>query len=122
MNQNEVMKAFECMRSFVAVVIIGVALMIGGCAQPFNSHPTASEADSLSHITQLTSGFDRAGEAYFSRDMQWIIFQATPKGEQQYQMFVARVVYEGSDIRRIDQPIRISPANSRNTCGYFSPD
>src|SRR5688572_12800660 len=34
----------------------------------------------LTDIRQLTAGFDRAGEAYFSPDMQWIIFQAMPKG------------------------------------------
>src|SRR4051812_27640264 len=45
----------------------------------------------LSNVTQLTSGFEKAGEAYFSPDMKWIIFQAAPKGQQQYQMFVAKV-------------------------------
>src|SRR5689334_18654013 len=53
----------------------------------------ASDAEhpepSLSDIVQLTSGFPRAGEAYFSRDAKWIIFQASPQGEQQYQMYVA---------------------------------
>jgi len=37
---------------------------------------------SLTDVTQLTQGFDRAGEAYFSTDMSWIIFQGTPKGEK----------------------------------------
>ena len=35
--------------------------------------------------------FDRAGEAYFSADMTWIIFQATPKGQTDYAMYVARL-------------------------------
>ena len=55
--------------------------------------------------------------------MQWIIFQAAPQGEQQYQMYVAKLQRRratGSPAPR--QPIRISPEPSRNTCGYFSPD
>jgi hypothetical protein len=124
-----------------------VALLTIGCAQPeYNKHVINSESEVLTDIIQLTDGFDRAGEAYFSRDMQWIIFQAYPKGEDQYQMYVAPVMYDtvdrsppmgkvlratpmpnlkvphANDIIRIGDPIRISPPNSRNTCGYFSPD
>src|ERR1051325_8234801 len=70
-------------------------LWIVGCAQPeYNKTPTSSEADSLSDIIQLTHDFDRAGEAYFSRDMKWIIFQAYPHGGDQYQMYVAQVMYD----------------------------
>ena len=78
--------------------------------------------------------------------MKWIIFQAVPTGEQQYQMYVAPLMFDvkeepapagtmlratplpnltipkAVDILRIGEPIRISPANSRNTCGFFSPD
>ena len=78
--------------------------------------------DSLSQIVQLTSGFENAGEAYFSPDMQWIIFQATPKGQAQYQMFVAKLKREAGEITGIDAPTQISPEPSRNSCGYFSPD
>ena len=49
----------------------------------------------LSDIVQLTSGFEKAGEAYFSPDMNWIIFQGTPKGQPQYQMFIAKLKREG---------------------------
>jgi Tol biopolymer transport system component len=54
--------------------------------------------------------------------MQWIIFQAIVPGEQHYGMYLARVRWEGDSIKGIDQPIRISPDNSRNTCGHFAPD
>ena len=77
---------------------------------------------SLSDVVQLTNGFERAGEAYFSPDMNWIIFQATPKGEKQYAMYVAKLRRNGGSIIGAEVPIRISPPNSRNTCGYFSPD
>jgi hypothetical protein len=43
------------------------------------------EAVILPDVVQLTHGFDKAGEAYFSRDMKWIIFQASPHGDQHYQ-------------------------------------
>jgi Tol biopolymer transport system component len=92
-----------------------------GCAE-YNPHPTRAESDSLANVIQLTTGFDRAGEAYFSHDMRWIVFQAMPPGEQQYQMYVAKVRYSANDIVGIERPIRITPAKSRNTCGYFSPD
>ena len=74
------------------------ALMLTGCAHPeFNQTPPASESDSLSEVIQLTSGFDKAGEAYFSGDMQWVIFQAVPREEQQYQMYVAPVIHNVED-------------------------
>ncbi|HSV12609.1 MAG TPA: hypothetical protein VLI90_00005 [Tepidisphaeraceae bacterium] len=98
-----------------------------GCAE-YNRYPTHAESDSLADVIQLTTGFDRAGEAYFSHDMRWIVFQATPPGEQQYQMYVAKVRYGNrsgdarGEIVGIERPTRITPANSRNTCGFFSPD
>jgi Tol biopolymer transport system component len=83
---------------------------------------TSGEADTLSDIVQLTHGFDRAGEAYFSPDMQWIIFEAVPHGEEHYQMYVAHLQSTGGAISGADEPIRISPEPSRNTCGFFAPD
>jgi TolB protein len=75
----------------------------------------------LSDVVQLTSGFDRAGEAYFSPDANWIIFQATPKGETHYAMYVAKLEREGDRITGAAEPRRISPPGTRNTCGFFSP-
>jgi Tol biopolymer transport system component len=77
--------------------------------------------------------------------MRWIVFQATPRGESAYQMYVAPLRYrvgEGwpgefsspplkvkraklsvpMEIEGIDSAICITPAGSKNTCGYFSPD
>ena len=88
-------------------------------SQPFDWR---ARETSLSDVVQLTNGFERAGEAYFSADANWIIFQATPPGEQHYQMYVARLRRTGDRITGADTPVRISPPNSRNTCGLFSPD
>ena len=138
----------RCFRRAAAIVACAFAtVLLIGCAQPeFNETPNLSESDSITDIIQLTHGFDRAGEAYFSPDMQWVIFQAVPHGEQQYQMYVAPLMYDvterspapgsvmratplpglkiphATDILRLGEPIRISPASSRNTCGFFSPD
>ncbi len=76
----------------------------------------------LRDVTQLTDGFERAGEAYFSPDMKWIVFQAVQTGEQHYQMYLAKLKWQDDRIVGIEKPIRISPDNSRNTCGHFSPD
>src|SRR5205823_9499415 len=102
---------------WVCILISAPAL-----AQPATTQTSGSESDALSDVIQLTSGFDRAGEAYFSPDMKWIIFQAAPKGEKQFQMFLAKVQMRDAQITGIDAPIRVSPASSRNTCGYLSPD
>src|SRR5690349_18805482 len=103
-------------------------LALSGCGSPAASERAKSspakqgESATLSDVIQLTSGFDRAGEAYFSPDMKWIIFEAMPKGVGQYQMYVARLKHAGDDIVGAEEPIRISPQPSRNTCGFFSPD
>ncbi|HET6246931.1 MAG TPA: hypothetical protein VFE47_04465 [Tepidisphaeraceae bacterium] len=126
----------------VAVSVAGALLC--GCGQSDSTHKTTSspapavktaatapatrpaqdprEALILSDVTQLTFGFDKAGEAYFSPDMKWIVFQASPKGMPHYQMYVAPLKWEGDKITGIGQPTRVSPEPSRNTCGFFSPD
>lgn len=113
-----------------------------GCAQTYNPTPPASENQVLTDAVQLTHGFLKAGEAYFSPDSEWIIFQATTKPDEDYQMYVAKVKWRddapalGKEpsvnrtfnwrwdrwIAGIETPVRISPSPSFNTCGYFSPD
>jgi len=84
--------------------------------------PDPAEGQILSDVVQLTRGFDKAGEGYFSRDMKWVIFQASPPGEKNYQMYVAPLALSDGASSHIGQPVRISPPNSRNTCGYFAPN
>jgi TolB protein len=89
----------------------------------------AAEAPVLRHHLQLTkrSDFLRAGEAYFGQG-DWIIFQAIPvpvgdaKPEPFYSMYVAKLTRDGDGrISGLEKPIRISPAGSANTCGWFHP-
>jgi TolB protein len=71
----------------------------------------------LANIRQITfpsMGFEKAGEAYFSPDEQSIIFQAVPKGESYYQMYVM-------DLEK-GSPSLVSTGIGACTCGYFRPD
>ena len=71
--------------------------------------------------------FSRAGEAYFSPDRKWIIFQAVPVQEETgsspvYAMFGAALVYDDSgNPTGLEEPIRLSAKGSANTCGWFHP-
>jgi TolB protein len=72
------------------------------------------EAKVFKNIRQVTQGFARAGEGYFSPDAKKIIFQAEEKGDNPfYQMFVMDLA---SGATR-----RVSPGAGKTTCGYFHP-
>src|SRR5690242_9096317 len=104
-----------------AVIVASIVSLLC-CLVPSKDVRADGRETALSDVVQLTKDFERAGEAYFSPDMNWIIFQATPKGEKQYAMYVARLLRSGDRISGADVPVRISPPNSRNTCGFFSTD
>lgn len=72
------------------------------------------EAAYFKNIKQVTFGFMRAGEGYFSPDGKHIIFQAEEKGDNPfYQMFVQEM--DSGRFRRV------SPGVGKTTCGYFHP-
>jgi hypothetical protein len=85
------------------------------------------ETPFLSGHTQVTSRahFVKAGESYFSVDGKWVVFQATAVPEKGaevdpfYAMYVAPC--DLADVPSLGAPIRISPALSANTCGWFHP-
>lgn len=54
--------------------------------------------------------------------MQWIIFQAAARPEQQYQMYLAKLEWKDAKVVRAGPAQQLSASYSRNTCGYFSPD
>ncbi len=86
-----------------------------------------AEAPILTGHVRLTSPerFAKAGEAYFSPDGKWIIFQAVDVGEPAtapYGMYAAALVQdERGEIAGIQEPILLSPPGSANTCGWFHP-
>ncbi len=89
------------------------------------------EAPTLTHHFQLTSRdkFVKAGEAYFSPDGKWIIFQAVAVPEEGkeadpfYAMYVAKLTRDRftDEVNGIESPQRVSPSGSANTCGWFAP-
>ncbi|MEM8876108.1 MAG: M28 family peptidase [Planctomycetota bacterium] len=97
------------------------------CVQPDDS--AGNEPFFATEPVRLTSPqqFSRAGEAYFSPDRRWIIFQAVPVEEETggspvYAMFVARLQYDDlGNPTGLDDPIRLSAPKSANTCGWFHP-
>jgi len=119
------------MRSLTIPPIFTLLLILGSACShtELNPTPPTSEAAMLSDAVELTHGFQRAGEAYFSPDMKWIIFQASMKPDEDYQMYVAQLKWSengaagnANAIVGLNLPIRITPIPSWNTCGYFSPD
>jgi hypothetical protein len=97
----------------------------------------AAEAPLLTDHVQITARerFLKAGEAYFDHASppRWVVFQAIPVPAQGqnpdafYSMYVARLKYEtdapkpGDRITGIEEPVRISPEGSANSCGWFHP-
>jgi TolB protein len=83
-------------------------------AQPADDWQSKEEMY-LKNTRQVTRGFVRAGEGYFSPDKKHIIFQAEEKGTNPfYQIFVMEL--ESGKFRRV------SPGVGKTTCGYFHPD
>lgn len=95
----------------------------------------ASDAAFLHEAVQLTrrADFLRAGEAYFSPDQRWIIFQATPvppEGEEptpHYEMYAAPLLWDGEPgaadarVAGLGEIVQLSKPGSANTCGWFHP-
>jgi TolB protein len=72
------------------------------------------EGQYLSNMRQLTSGFVKAGEGYFSPDGETIIYQAVPQGYPFYQIYTQPLAG--------GEPKLVSTGRGRTTCSYFSPD
>jgi TolB protein len=75
---------------------------------------TSIEGKFLSNVRQVTDGFVKAGEGYFSPDQKTIIYQAVPRDYPFYQIYTQPL--SGG------RPQRVSPGRGRTTCSYFSPD
>lgn len=104
------------------VICISVALLFwaAGCAttgaRTTDARAIQSEVTYLANVRQLTfqeQGFLNAGEAYFSPDERMIIFQATPTGETEYQIYTMDL-----DTRETHM---VSTGKGACTCAYFHP-
>ncbi|MBA3720864.1 MAG: PD40 domain-containing protein [Parachlamydiaceae bacterium] len=80
----------------------------------YDSNPEAVTLRNVKQLTFPSMGFEKAGEAYFSPDMQYVIFQAVPNGQKHYQIYVMNI--EGGI------PRMVSTGRGACTCAYFRPD
>jgi len=96
-------------------------------AAPDEAGLAPGEERSFTDPVQLTSeaDFAKAGEAYFSPDGRWIVFQAVPAGAveaDRYSMFVAPLVRdERSRVVGLGRPVRVGVEGAAETCGWFHP-
>lgn len=93
------------------------------------------EAGVLADAVQLTfpERFVKAGESYFDHadEPRWVVFQGVPvplegqAPDAHFSMYIARLKWEGRGPQRrivgLEEPVRVSPAGSANTCGWFDP-
>lgn len=109
---------------YTRTLLSTLLVAVGGCAIDGTSAarsarrlaPVGGESKYLSDIEQITfssMGLVNAGEAYFSPDGNTIIFQATPKGKSEYQIYT------------LDLPTRhlrmVSTGHGACTCAFFHP-
>ncbi len=96
----------------IATITLVTLVTIGssGCA-------LSKESRYLANITQLTSqdmGLFNAGEAYFSPDAKTIIFQGTPIGQSEYQIYTLDL-----QTRKLSM---VSTGKGACTCAFFNPN
>jgi TolB protein len=128
------------MKIWTAACVVGCGLMAASAlAQPpgVGGGPKGPplnwrelESPLLKNQRQLTPEqiYLKAGEAYFSPDSTWVVFQATARPsagvepEPFYGMYVAELAkdLEGTAVS-LQRMSRISPVGSANTCGWFHP-
>ncbi|MGE0610174.1 MAG: TolB family protein, partial [Pirellulales bacterium] len=96
---------------FLVLLTVVLGLAVGHSA---TAEEPSIEGQYLKNIRQVTKGFTKAGEGYFSPDGKQIIYQAIPKDYIFYQIYTQPLAG--------GLPQRLSPGRGRTTCSYFSPD
>ena len=89
---------------WIIAALLGVS-MNGVSQRAEGADAAQQEAAHLKNIKQVTNGFPRAGEGYFSADGQNIVYQAYPLGYPFYQIYTQKL--EGGT------PLRLSPEIGR---------
>jgi TolB protein len=97
-----------------AVVTASAILLTSLVGVRFVAAEESIEEKFLSHVRQVTDGFVKAGEGYFSPDGREIVYQAVPKDYPFYQIYTQPL--DGG------VPRRVSTGRGRTTCANFSPD
>lgn len=105
--------------SFTFLIAPAIYFLLAATSPPAGAEekkrkPASVEPQFLSNIHQLTNGFEKAGEGYFSPDGKTIIYQAIRREYPFYQIYSQPL--DG------DRPKLISTGRGRTTCSNFSPD
>jgi TolB protein len=98
-------------KSLVVLLLLALYSALSGAR---TSWAESIETAHLANLRQVTSGFVKAGEGYFSPDGRTIIYQAVPQGYPFYQIYKQPLAG--------GEPQLISTGRGRTTCAYFSPD
>jgi TolB protein len=98
---------------FLVSVAASLAPAIAAAANS-EADQSAVEARYLSNPRQVTEGFIKAGEGYFSPDEKSIVYQAVTAEYPFYQIYTQPL--SGG------RPRLISTGRGRTTCSFFSPD
>lgn len=93
---------------------LALLLLLGVSGSSAAADEPSIESQFLSNVRQVTSGFEKAGEGYFSPDGKQIVYQAIRREYPFYQIYTQPL--DG------DRPKLISPGRGRTTCSFFSPD
>lgn len=101
-------RSLSCSLTILALSLCGIVTVHA------EDRKESVESRFLTNIRQVTTGFEKAGEGYFSPDGKTIVFQAVTREYPFYQIY--KQPLEG------DRPQLISTGRGRTTCSYFSPD
>ncbi len=96
-----------------AVLRITLSAIALVCAVSVAGAEDSVEGTYLSNVRQVTRGFEKAGEGYFSPDGKTIVYQAIRREYPFYQIYTQPL--DG------DRPKLISTGRGRTTCAYFHP-
>ena len=102
------------MRGFILLMGSLVALQLVIPTWSAQAEDKSVEGKFLSHVRQVTSGFAKAGEGYFSPDGTQIVYQAIRTEYPFYQIYTQPLAG--------GEPKLISHGRGRTTCSYFSVD
>ncbi|MBX3412964.1 MAG: PD40 domain-containing protein [Pirellulales bacterium] len=114
LNSSSVSSRRLCCSAFLPTAVLAVLFSFQATAAEEPAYPSI-ESKYLSNIRQVSEGFVKAGEGYFSPDGKQIIFQAQPRDYPFYQIYTQPL--DGKTPARL-----ISTGRGRTTCSYFSPD
>jgi Tol biopolymer transport system component len=95
-------------------IVFAVTTFIVHTAAAQDPSAASIESQHLGALRQVTDGFVKAGEGYFSSDGKTIIYQAVPKDYPFYQIYTQPL--------NSGPPKLVSTGRGRTTCAAFSPD